>query len=98
LNKKGVFAMSFETITPPAGWALAANTLTRTVQFTDFIDAMIFVNTVAELAESYEHHPDIDIRYNTVTLALTTHDAGHTITAKDVQLAKAINTRLNSAE
>jgi 4a-hydroxytetrahydrobiopterin dehydratase len=49
---------------------------------------MEFVNQVAEEAESVNHHPDIDIRYNKVTLALTTHDSGG-ITQNDVDLAVA---------
>ena len=48
------------------------------------------MNRVGGLAEAAGHHPDIDIRYNTVTLALTTHDAGG-LTAKDFELARAID-------
>jgi 4a-hydroxytetrahydrobiopterin dehydratase len=47
---------------------------------------MAFVNRIAELAEQANHHPDIDIRYNRVRLALVTHDAGG-ITEKDFDLA-----------
>jgi 4a-hydroxytetrahydrobiopterin dehydratase len=56
-------------------------------QFKDFPAAVKFVNAVAELAEEAQHHPDIDIRWNKVTLALTTHDAGG-LTEKDFLLAK----------
>ena len=48
-----------------------------------------FVNRVAALAEAADHHPDIDIRYSKVTLALSTHDAGG-LTARDFALAEAI--------
>jgi 4a-hydroxytetrahydrobiopterin dehydratase len=48
---------------------------------------MQFVNAAAEIAEAAQHHPDIDIRWNKVTLALTTHDAGG-LTEKDFALAK----------
>jgi 4a-hydroxytetrahydrobiopterin dehydratase len=51
---------------------------------------MEFVNRVAGLAESADHHPDIDIRYSKVTLTLSSHDAGG-ITDKDIALAKAID-------
>jgi 4a-hydroxytetrahydrobiopterin dehydratase len=51
---------------------------------------MQFVNNVAETAESANHHPDIDIRYNKVTMALTSHDSGG-VTNRDVKMAKKIN-------
>ena len=57
-------------------WALNGDSLQRTFGFEDFAGAMSFVNSVAELAERLQHHPDIMIRYNKVTLTLTTHDAG----------------------
>lgn len=69
-------------------WARLGETLTRQFEFTDFSHAMEFVNQVAEEAESVNHHPDIDIRYNKVTLTLTTHDSGG-ITQNDVDLAVA---------
>jgi 4a-hydroxytetrahydrobiopterin dehydratase len=52
--------------------------------------AMAFVNQVALLAETAAHHPDIDIRYNRVRLALVTHDAGG-ITANDTSLADQLD-------
>ena len=73
-------------------------TIARTFQFKDFPAAMKFVNAVAELAEQAWHHPDIDIRWNKVTLTLTTHDAGG-LTEKDFDLARkfdAVVTSLNS--
>jgi 4a-hydroxytetrahydrobiopterin dehydratase len=72
------------------GWERAGAALRRTYRFGDFRQAMAFVNGVAEAAERAGHHPDIDIRYNAVTLALTTHDAGG-LTAKDFELARAID-------
>jgi 4a-hydroxytetrahydrobiopterin dehydratase len=68
------------------GWQVESGELVRTFQFSDFRAALSFVNAVAELAENANHHPDIDIRYNRVRLALMTHDAGG-ITEKDVDLA-----------
>ncbi len=68
------------------GWQIAAGELVRTFQFEDFLAAMRFVNRVAELAEEAGHHPDIDIRYNRVRLALVTHDAGG-LTSRDFDLA-----------
>ena len=61
----------------------------RTWAFADFRGSMAFVQRVADLAEAANHHPDIDIRYSKVTLALSTHDAGG-LTARDFALAEAI--------
>ena len=67
-------------------WKKKDSTITRTFQFKDFPMAIKFVNAVAKLAEKAWHHPDIDIRWNKVTLTLTTHDAGG-LTEKDFKLA-----------
>jgi 4a-hydroxytetrahydrobiopterin dehydratase len=68
-------------------WKKKAAVILRTFQFKDFPAAIKFVDAVAQLAEEEWHHPDIDIRWNKVTLALTTHDAGG-LTEKDFALAK----------
>jgi 4a-hydroxytetrahydrobiopterin dehydratase len=68
-------------------WTRQGDTVVRTFQFKGFPAAVKFVNAVAELAEQSWHHPDIDIRWNKVTLALTTHDAGG-LTQKDFDLAR----------
>ena len=68
-------------------WSQVGEAIQRTFQFKDFIAAMKFVNAVAEAAEADQHHPDILIRYNLVTLTLATHDAGG-ITEKDFALAR----------
>lgn len=62
----------------------------KTYALKDFVHAMGFVNSVALLAEKANHHPDIDIRWNTVTLALSTYSTGG-LTEKDFNLAKAID-------
>lgn len=67
-------------------WRRKAAVITRTFEFKDFVVAMKFVNAVAKAAEKAWHHPDIDIRWNKVTLALSTHDAGG-LTEKDFALA-----------
>jgi len=67
-------------------WTIESGELVRTFVFSDFRAAISFVNQVADLAEQAGHHPDIDIRYNKVRLALVTHDAGG-LTAKDFDLA-----------
>jgi 4a-hydroxytetrahydrobiopterin dehydratase len=68
-------------------WTKQGAIITRTYEFKDFVAAMKFVNAVAKIAEQEWHHPDIDIRWNKVTLALTTHDQGG-LTGKDFALAK----------
>ena len=68
-------------------WKLQDATIVRTYEFKDFPAAIKFVEAVAEIAEQAWHHPDIDIRWNKVTLALTTHDAGG-LTEKDFALAR----------
>src|SRR6266536_3285063 len=70
-----------------SAWNKKGAIISRTYQFKDFIAAIKFVNAVAKRAEKAWHHPDIDIRWNKVTLALTTHDQGG-LTEKDFALAK----------
>lgn len=72
-------------------WSLQDRLIHRTYEFSDFVAAMAFVNAVASQAEDAQHHPDIDIRWNKVTLALTTHDEGG-LTAKDFDLARRADT------
>jgi 4a-hydroxytetrahydrobiopterin dehydratase len=67
-------------------WTCSGGVIARTYSFADFTRAMEFVNQVAETAESVDHHPDIDIRYGKVTLALTTH-ASKGLTLSDMDLA-----------
>ena len=67
-------------------WQKRGATIARTFAFKDFPGAIKFVNQVAKLAEKAWHHPDIDIRWNLVTLTLTTHDQGG-LTEKDFALA-----------
>jgi 4a-hydroxytetrahydrobiopterin dehydratase len=72
------------------GWALLGGSLVKTVVCAGFTGALAFVGAVGALAEEADHHPDIDIRYNRVTLALVTHDSGG-ITRLDLDLARAID-------
>ena len=74
-------------LTTLPGWLRQGDLIARTYEFADFPAAMKFVNAVATLAEQVQHHPDIDVRWNKVTLALTTHDAGG-LTEKDFALAR----------
>ncbi|MEM9373558.1 MAG: 4a-hydroxytetrahydrobiopterin dehydratase [Planctomycetota bacterium] len=70
-----------------AEWSGVGGQIQRTYHFGDFLGSMAFVNKVAEYAERVQHHPDILIRYNRVTLTVSTHDAGG-ITQKDFDLAE----------
>jgi 4a-hydroxytetrahydrobiopterin dehydratase len=76
--------------TEPPHWELIGGKLVKSVSCKDFVGALAFVNTIGELAEQANHHPDIDIRYNRVTLSLVSHDSGG-ITSRDVALARAID-------
>jgi 4a-hydroxytetrahydrobiopterin dehydratase len=71
------------------GWSRKGEVVQKTYSFARFGDGIRFVDQVAELADSMNHHPDIDIRYTKVTFSLSTHDAGG-ITQRDLDLAKAI--------
>ncbi|MDA8953912.1 4a-hydroxytetrahydrobiopterin dehydratase [Pseudomonadales bacterium] len=73
------------------GWAHTNNKLCRDFVFTDFSNAFAFMTQVALLAEKADHHPNWSNVYNRVTIELTSHDAGNTVTAKDAALAQAIN-------
>ncbi|MGA2653373.1 MAG: 4a-hydroxytetrahydrobiopterin dehydratase [Terracidiphilus sp.] len=67
-------------------WKIEGGHLVRTFAFETFRGAISFVDKVADLAEEAGHHPDIDIRYNKVRLALVSHDAGG-LTGKDFAIA-----------
>ena len=81
-------AAIFSALATVPQWTRREAVITRTFQFADFPAAMKFVHAVAELAEAAQHHPDVDIRWNRVMLALTTHDAGG-LTERDFALARA---------
>ncbi len=72
-------------------WKYQGKEIRRKFEFIDFARAMGFVNSVALFAERANHHPDIDIRWNKITLSLSTHSEGG-LTEKDISLAKKIDT------
>jgi 4a-hydroxytetrahydrobiopterin dehydratase len=72
------------------GWKLENKEIVRDYGFPNFVAAMQFVRQVAEKAEAAGHHPDIDIRYNKVRLALASHDAGG-LTDRDIAMARSLN-------
>ena len=73
-----------------AGWMRDGDALTRTFAFPTFRDAIAFVGRAADAAEAADHHPDIDIRYTSVTCTLSTHSAGG-LTALDVAMARTLS-------
>ena len=72
------------------GWKPDGKFIAKTYEFGHFMNAIAFVNEVAEVAERQEHHPDVNIRYTTVKLSLQTHSEGG-VTEWDIDLAKAID-------
>ena len=72
------------------GWKQKSKSITKTYKFESFRNCIVFVNRVATLADEKDHHPDIDIRYDQVSITLSTHSAGG-LTDKDLELAKAID-------
>ena len=73
------------------GWVRIGESISRTFVFTDFNEAMGFVTRVGIASEVADHHPDIDIRWNKVSLLLTTHDQA-ALTGKDLDLASSFDT------
>ena len=72
-------------------WQEKDNKLSRTIEFKDFVEAFGFMAKVAIIAEKMDHHPNWSNVYNKVTIELTTHDAGYTVTDNDRMLAEAID-------
>ncbi|WP_339606088.1 4a-hydroxytetrahydrobiopterin dehydratase [uncultured Roseivirga sp.] len=72
-------------------WEEKDNKLVRKFEFSDFIEAFGFMTKVAICSEKMNHHPNWSNVYNSVTIELTTHDAGNTVTEKDRELANKID-------
>ena len=71
-------------------WCEDGSSIVREIRWQDFVDAIGFVTRVALVAQARDHHPDIDIRWNTVKLSFVTHSEGG-ITAKDLEMAEAVD-------
>lgn len=80
-----------EAVASLDGWDVSDGMLRRSVTAPSFLAGIEFVRSVAEIAEELDHHPDIDIRWRTVSLALSTHDRGG-ITDVDIEAAHRFNT------
>lgn len=74
----------------PPDWTGDVAGLRRTLRYVDFAEALAAVNRIGEVAEEMNHHPDIDIRWNTVHLVVVSHSAGG-VTAADLDLAGRIS-------
>lgn len=75
------------------GWKHEGNFVRKVFEFKEFMDGVGFVNKVAVIAEKVEHHPDINVRYTTVTLSVQTHSEGG-VTEWDIELVEAIERML----
>jgi len=78
------------------GWSGDGHGITRTAELPSFPDAIKVVDKVAVVAEEFDHHPDIDIRWRTLTFACSTHSEGG-VTGKDVELAGRIDQIIEAA-
>ncbi len=72
------------------GWSHADDKIQKTYEFSDFREAISFIVRLSFYAEEMNHHPELENVYNTVSIALTTHDAGGQVTELDIELASAI--------
>jgi len=79
-----------KALTELPSWTKSGSTIKRQFEFPDFKKAIAFVNQVAESAERANHHPDITINYNKVTMSLTSHDSGG-VTPRDIRMAGEIS-------
>jgi 4a-hydroxytetrahydrobiopterin dehydratase len=81
---------SFLQFMPPTGWNIIEEKLSKKFKFENFSDSLEFVNSVAEISEEMNHHPEILINYDEVTISTWTHEQ-NSITEKDYNLAEKIN-------
>lgn len=84
-----------ENLSDLPDWKFENDKLTKEFSFDNFRDSIAFINRLAFEAEEQVHHPEIFNVYNSVTISLTTHDAGDKVTEKDISLAKTIETLYN---
>ncbi|MDX1586848.1 MAG: 4a-hydroxytetrahydrobiopterin dehydratase [Balneolaceae bacterium] len=84
------------TLSDLEGWSHEEDKLKKEFSFDNFRDAMAFITRIAFEAEEQVHHPEIFNVYNTVKIALSTHDAGGKVTEKDLKLAKSIESLYNN--
>lgn len=78
-----------------AGWSHENDKISREYKFDNFREAISFITRIAFEAEEQVHHPELFNVYNTVSISLSTHDAGGKVTEKDIKLAKSIESLYN---
>ena len=83
---------------PEKAWTEAANALHKVFEFESFGQALAFMSSAAPLIEAMNHHPEWTNVYNRVMVRLTTHDAGHTVTPKDWELAQVLDSHYEAFE
>ncbi|MBI1277906.1 MAG: 4a-hydroxytetrahydrobiopterin dehydratase [Anaerolineaceae bacterium] len=72
------------------GWSHEGDVIQKTFKFTTYLAGLAFATTIGTLAEGFDHHPDILIKWRKVTVSFSTHDAGDKVTATDIKVAEAI--------
>ncbi len=85
-----------EALSDLDGWSHEDDKLKKDFSFDNFRDAIAFINRIAFEAEEQVHHPELFNVYNSVSIALSTHDAGGKVTEKDLKLAKTIESLYNA--
>lgn len=85
-----ISAAQFATVEGLADWTAEDDTATAVFATGNFLRGVEFVNEIARVAEAQNHHPDVELKYPTVTVRTTTHETG-TLTGRDVELALAIS-------
>lgn len=73
------------------GWEREGDALVRTYKFDSYLAGVAFASAAGVVCEGLDHHPDMLIGWKKVTLRFTTHDAGHKISDKDIEAAKAVD-------
>jgi len=71
-------------------WEAGEGEISRVIEFESYMEGIDFVNTVAEIAEESQHHPELIVGYNAVTVSLTTHDEGG-VTDLDIEMAQRVD-------
>lgn len=79
-----------------SGWSIHDGALTKSFRMPNYSHGVLFANAVALIAERLNHHPDMTIRYDTVEVALRTHDAGGGLTGYDFELARRVDEMLHT--
>ena len=79
-----------KALKPLHGWSHEGDVITKTYKFSTYLAGLAFATTVGTMAEGFDHHPDILIKWRKVTVSFSTHDVGNKVTATDIKVAEAI--------